>query len=99
VAGDLGQVPNVLRRHLQEQSEVVATIEVADLDEHVMAEESGRANDDADQLAIVEEHILDGPQLLTAMADHHVLAMPDLDIAIRFGSDLVGETEDRADAQ
>src|SRR5580704_885385 len=75
------QVLDVLRGHPDEQRRVIAALQEADLDEHVVLQDALRMDDHADQLALVEEDVPDLAEPLSVVAEHDVLVCTDLDLA------------------
>src|SRR5258708_3434175 len=55
----------------------------------ILLEEAIRLDDEADQLAVVEQDIVDAAQPLTGRAQHHVFVMVDLDLVRRLVGDLL----------
>src|SRR5205823_3847025 len=71
-----------------EEREVVAAVEEAARKDDLAAEESLRFQDDADELIVVEQHVLYRAQLPAGVPEHHVLAAVDLELGVGLVRDL-----------
>src|SRR5216683_1537409 len=83
------QLVDVRFVQVSEKRHVVRTGDEPYGQHHVSREEAIGPYDHADQLAMVEQHILDPAQPVPGLAEHHILTSVDLDLACRLVGNLL----------
>src|SRR5260370_5245281 len=87
--GERLEVLDIGLLQVREKRHVVRAIDEPYRQHDIVLEEAFGLDDDADQLPVVEQDILDASQPATGRAQHHVFVMVDLDLVRRLVGDLL----------